>query len=524
MAALNATILGAQGLSMVWVADQGDGTYRNPILHADYSDPDVIRVGEDYWMTSSSFDCLPALQILHSTDLVNWELAGAVHSYRPKGVQEEHGNGVWAPSIRHHNGRYYIYWGDPDVGIYMVEADDPRGTWSEPHLVAEGVGMIDPCPLWDDNGKAYLVHSWAGSRAGFKSVLTASEMSYDGKHLIGPEVLIHDGHADNPTIEGPKFYKRNGWYYIFAPAGGVKEGWQLVMRSREPLGRYEWRKVLHQGDSNIHGPHQGGWVTDTAGESWFIHFEDRYAYGRVVHLQPMWWSEDGWCTMGIDTNGDGIGEPVESFRKPHTNSPMQPTTPSEGDEFNNTSLGLAWQWFGNAERDWLIHSPEGYIRLYCQPYESMWEAKNILTQKLTAPQQAITAKVDFRGGIAGDRAGITICGRDIATLEFYYDGTATHLRQCVTIGADKGKEERVVADMLWNEDMQLLLKVVVGIGGECQFYWAESGKTFQPIGEPFKAKEGKWIGAKFGLFALTSGKTNDGGWLDVDWVRVMKEN
>lgn len=510
----------AQGVSSVWVADQGNGNYRNPILHADYSDPDVIRVGSDYWMTSSSFDCLPALQILHSTDLVNWELAGAVKSYRPQGIQEQHGNGVWAPAIRHHNGKFYIYWGDPDVGIYMVESDDPRGEWSEPHLVEAGVGMIDPCPLWDDDGRAYLVHSWAGSRAGFKSILSASEMTPDGKKLIGPEVIIHDGHQHNPTIEGPKFYKRDGWYYIFAPAGGVKEGWQLVLRSREPLGVYEWKKVLHQGNSDIHGPHQGGWVTDVAGDSWFIHFEDRYAYGRVVHLQPMRWTEDGWCTMGVDSNNDGIGEPVTSYRKPATNKPMPITTPAEGDEFNGGSLGLQWQWFGNLERDWAMLSPEGYLRLYTQPYDNLWEAKNVLSQKVTAPEEVITAKVTFRAAVEGDRAGLIIHGRDLATLSFAYNGKDVVLQQTECYKAEKGAQEVVVEQIAWESGKSLLLRIRISHDGWCRFYYAESGREFAPIGHPFKMKEGKWIGAKFGLFAVTKGKTNDGGWIDVDWVRV----
>ena len=512
----------AQGKSSVWVADNGDGTYRNPILHTDYSDPDVIRVGDDYWMTSSSFDCIPALQILHSTDLVNWEIVGAVHSYRPEGIQEAHGNGVWAPSIRHHGGEFYIYWGDPDVGIYMVHTSDPRGEWSEPHLVQAGVGMIDPCPLWDDNGKAYLVHSWAGSRAGFKSILSASEMSPDGRALIGPEVLIHDGHGVNPTIEGPKFYKREGWYYIFAPAGGVKEGWQLVGRSREPLGKYEWRKVLHQGNTNIHGPHQGGWVTDVAGDSWFIHFEDRYAYGRVVHLQPMSWSSDGWCTMGVDTNGDGIGEPVATYRKPTTKAQQLIVTPAENDEFNSPTLGLQWQWFGNPERDWAMHSPEGYLRLYTQPYASLWEARNLLTQKLTAPTETITAKVSFRGGVVGDRGGIIIAGRDYATLSFEVTAEGVVLRQTECMGADKGGEEVIVSQLPTTDTREIMLRVVVSEGAMCQFYWAKMGYDFRPIGRPFKAKEGKWIGAKFGLFAVTTGRTNDGGWMDVDWVRITK--
>lgn len=512
--------LSAQTRSLAWVADQGNSAYRNPILHADYSDPDVIRVGDDYWMTSSSFDCIPALQILHSTDLVNWELAGAVHSYRPEGIQAQHGNGVWAPSIRHHNGEFYIYWGDPDVGIFMVHTSDPRGEWSKPHLVESGVGMIDPCPLWDDNGKAYLVHAWAGSRAGFKSILSASEMTPDGKSLIGPEVLLFDGHNGNPTVEGPKFYKHNGWYYIFAPAGGVKEGWQLVLRSRDPLGNYEWCKVLHQGNTDIHGPHQGGWVTDVAGNSWFVHFEDRYAYGRVVHLQPMEWSADGWCRIGVDRDGDGIGEPVAAYLKPATNLPQRITTPAESDEFTSPTLGLQWQWFGLPERDWAMHSPEGYLRLYTQPYTSLWESRNILTQKLTAPVETFTAKVSFRGGTVGDRGGIAIVGRDFATLAFEMTEEGVVLCQTDCKGADKGASEVVRSRIPVVDTNDILLRVAITEGAMCQFYWAKPGDTFTPVGVPFKAKEGKWIGAKFGLFAVSSKVTNDGGWLDVDWVRV----
>ena len=241
----------------VWTPDLGNGKYKNPVLYADYSDPDVVRTGDDYWMTSSSFNCVPGLQILHSTDLVNWEIVNTVFAAQPPYDhfdKPRHGEGVWAPSIRFHDGWYYIYWGNPYVGIYMTKAQDPRGEWSEPLLVKEVEGIIDTCPLWDDDGRAYLVHGWAGSCAGLKSVLSVSEMTPDGERLIGEDVMIFDGHGDHPTVEGPKFYKRNGWYYVFAPAGGVKPGWQIVLRSRSPWGPYECRKVLHQGNTKTPGP------------------------------------------------------------------------------------------------------------------------------------------------------------------------------------------------------------------------------------------------------------------------------
>ena len=306
-------------VSEVWVADQGDGTYKNPIIHADYSDPDVVQWGDDYFMTSSSFNVAPGLPILHSKDLVNWEL---VNYALPKQVPikhfntPQHGNGVWAPSIRVHNNELYIYWGDPDFGIYMVKTDDPFGNWEEPVLMMEAKGAIDPSPLWDEDGKAYLVHAWAGSRAGVKSILTVHKMNAEGTKVLDYGRHVFDGHENHPTVEGSKFYKRNGYYYIFAPAGGVSTGWQLVLRSKNIYGPYEEKVVLEQGATAINGPHQGAWVTTDTGEDWFFHFQDVDAYGRIVHLQPMHWEND-WPVMGKDQNGNGIGEPVLQHKKPN---------------------------------------------------------------------------------------------------------------------------------------------------------------------------------------------------------------
>ncbi|MBP6760077.1 MAG: glycoside hydrolase 43 family protein, partial [Flavobacterium sp.] len=305
--------------SQVWVADNGDGTYKNPIINADYSDPDAIRVGDDYYMTSSSFNCIPGLPILHSKDMVNWELVNyALKKQPPFDVYDKpgHGNGVWAPSIRFHNEEFYIYYPDPDYGIYMIKTKDPKGDWSEPIMVKEGKGLIDPCPLWDDDGKAYLAYAYAGSRAGFKSLLAICSLNPEGTLANNnDDVIIIDGHDGEATIEGPKLYKRNGYYYVFAPAGGVPTGWQTVLRSKSIWGPYEKRKVLDQGKSKVNGPHQGAWVQTQTGEDWFFHFQDKFAYGRVVHLQPMKWIND-WPVIGTDKDGDGTGEPVATYKKP----------------------------------------------------------------------------------------------------------------------------------------------------------------------------------------------------------------
>ncbi len=259
-----------------WSSDLGDGTFMNPVLHADYSDPDVVRVGDDYWMTASSFSHVPGLPILHSRDLVNWTL---VNHALPRLVPDQvfsvpqHGNGVWAPAIRHHDGRFWIYYPDPDFGIYVTTTVDPMGEWSPPVLVLPGKGLIDPCPLWDDDGSVWLVHAWARSRAGFNNVITLRRLTPDG---LAPAddggVNIIDGSQlpGYSTLEGPKLFKRRGEYFVFAPAGGVTPGWQSVFRAQNIRGPYQSRIVLDQGRSAVNGPHQGAWVDTPSGEDWYL--------------------------------------------------------------------------------------------------------------------------------------------------------------------------------------------------------------------------------------------------------------
>ena len=207
----------AQYRSKVWSPDNGDGTFTNPVINADYSDPDVICVGDDYYLTASSFNCIPGLPILHSKDMVNWEIIGyALKSlYSGDRLKEshfsrpQHGNGVWAPSMRYHNGEYYIYWGDPDYGCYMVKTTNPAGEWSDPVCVIKGKGIIDTCPLWDDDGRCYLVNGWANSRSRFASVLTVRELNAEGTKAISEPVIVFDGKSHQRTRHSLR-RQRNG--------------------------------------------------------------------------------------------------------------------------------------------------------------------------------------------------------------------------------------------------------------------------------------------------------------------------
>ena len=556
----------AQYKSQVWCPDNGDGTYTNPVINADYSDPDVCvgASGEDYYMTASSFQCTPGLPILQSKDLVNWEIINYALGNLYEGddallahfsSKPQHGNGVWAPSFRYHDGWYYIYWGDPDFGVMMVKTQDPAGKWEKPVCIIKGEGYIDTCPLWDTDGRCYLVNGWANSRSKYASVLTVREMSADGMKPIGQPVIVFDGNGtENRTCEGPKFYKRDGWYWIMCPAGGVPSGFQLAMRSKSPYGPYEHKIVLQQGKTNINGPHQGGWIHTKYGEDWFLHFQDKEAYGRVVHLNPVDWST-GWPVMGSLTpdpsrGGEGsnyTGEPVTTWRKPQTTKRPndQTTNPQESDEFNDTKLGLQWQWHGNYDEKFGTATAFGTYRIYnyklSEGWKNFWEVPNMLLQKTPADEFTVTTKLRFTSKADGQFGGLIMMGLDYSALVVKRVGKEFQLVQMTCKDADKGKQqtETVLATLKptaedktdykpgIHEDIYLRLRVSNAEAGAphggkpmVQFAYSLNGKKFQDCGELFQMRQGKWIGAKFGFISAETNSKADRGWVDADWIRI----
>lgn len=234
--------------------------YTNPIIHQDYSDPDVIRVKDDFYMIASSFNQLPGLPILHSKNLVDWSLISyAIDKLDSNFDEVKHGQGIWAPSIRYHNGLFYILYPDPDEGIFEIHSSSITGPYSKPNCLLKGKGYEDPCPIWVDD-KAYMVFSFVKSRIGFNSLLAVIELSPDLNHTVNDYKIVYDGHNDNPTIEGPKFYFKNDYFYILSPAGSVKSGWQIALRSKNIYGPYESKIILYQSDTLINGPHQGALI------------------------------------------------------------------------------------------------------------------------------------------------------------------------------------------------------------------------------------------------------------------------
>jgi beta-xylosidase len=513
-------------VSKVWVSDLGNGSYKNPVLHADYSDPDVCRVGDDFYLVASSFDAVPGLPILHSKDLVNWKIAG--HALRRQPPIEhfektQHGNGVWAPAIRYHNNEFYLFYPDPDFGIYLTHSKSIAGPWTDPVLVEAGKGLIDPCPLWDEDGKVYLTHAYAGSRAGIKSILVVKQLNAEATKVVDEGVIVYDGHEKDPTIEGPKFHKRNGYYYIFAPAGGVATGWQLVLRSKNIYGPYERKVVMEQGATPINGPHQGAWIDTSSGEDWFIHFQDKGAYGRVVHLQPLKWVND-WPMIGIDKDGDGKGEPVLTYKKPNVGRNEGVQTPVESDEFNTNRLGVQWQWQANPKATWMMAN-NGSLRLYSQKVpdsaKNNWDVPHMLMQKITAEEFSATTKLSFfpNTRLENEKAGITVMGLSYASLvlKSRKDGMDLVYAVCKNAAQGNVEQEKIITI---TKSATVFLRVTMRKNALCTFSYSFDGDKFTTLDGTFQAEPGRWIGAKLGIFCSRTTQINDSGYADFDWFRV----
>lgn len=540
-------------------ADLGDGTYRNPVLAGDYSDPDVVRVGDAYYLTASSFANAPGLPILKSADLVNWTLIG--HAL-PKVTPADHyatprrGGGVWAPAIRHRDGKFLIYYPDPDRGIFLITADDAAGPWSAPVLVEDSPGVIDPAPFWDDDGQGWLVYAFAGSRAGFSNIVAAKRLNATGDKTVGEAHTLIDGgklalvYTDfgrKPwfTTEGPKLYKRDGWYYVFAPAGSVKGGWQGVFRARALLGPYEGRNVLDQGKTQINGPHQGAWVTTAQNEEWFLHFQDADSYGRRVWLEPMAW-KNGWPMIGEDPDGDGRGQPVLRHRKPKIERAVAPTSIETNDTFDGVQ-SLAWQWNANPGEDWSsLTARPGHLRLKSvSSPENLWEAGAVLTRKLPAERFTATTKISFAAKAVGERAGLVMLGADYGWIGLEKTAEGVRLIRVDRLGADAFQPEQVLvglpsAPSVIHLRLRATPVTVVdpppnfphyapsmlrSLHARVQFSYSLDGQTYVPLGAPFVSKPGRWVGAQLGVFSQAAAdrpafSAPRVGWTDVDSFEV----
>lgn len=468
--------------------DQGNGTYKNPVLNADYSDPDVIRVGEKYYMVASDFHFI-GMQVLESDDLVNWQIISQIYNRfdLPGWDENKHyAGGSWAPSIRWHNGRFYVYFCTPEEGLFMSTAENPRGPWEPLHCVKSIAKWEDPCPLFDDDGQVYLGRSQHGA-----GPIIVHKMSADGKSLLDDGVTVYTG----PVAEGTKWLKHNGYYYLIIPEGGVGYGWQTVLRSKHVYGPYEKRIVLEQGSTLINGPHQGALVDTPKGEWWFYHFQSTPALGRVVHLQPARWKED-WPLIGVDIDGNGIGEPVSVWTKPNVSEKSQPTLPQTSDDFNHEDLPLQWQWCHNPDNaHWNLSERKGWLTIHAQPSENLKNARNMLTQKSMGYQGEATTLMDCKHIKGQTYAGLLCIGKEYRGIGVCSEG----------IFIENNGERQILIN---KKPAKVYLRVTLNVDtNQHQFSYSLDGKHFMPSGEPFEMHNGNWKGFRVGLFCYgNSGK------------------
>ena len=481
-------------------------TYTNPIIDADWPDPDAIRVGERYVMITSSFNRSPGLPVLTSTNLVDWNIAS--HAV-PRLLPEEHfglvrpGGGIWAPSIRHHDGTYFIVYPDPDHGVFVVTATDPAGPWSEPHLLFAERGAIDPCPVWDEDGRTYLIHAWAPSRSGMGNRLDMLEVSPDLRRVLSPRRTVIDGDAvpGCHTLEGPKLYVARGYRWIFAPAGGVATGWQSVFRATSWEGPWEHRVVLAQEDTDVNGPHQGAWVTTPGGEDWFLHFQDRGPFGRVVHLQPLSWTEEGWPVIGEPVRDGTSGRPVASHRTPDF-LPREEVSPATSDSFTATELGLQWTFAANPPANAYRLDGEGRLALRCLPndHDDLRALPQALTQPV--PGQASRTRVELQlTGTGTARAGLAVLGVETLWVGLRRDAAGRTLLVAEHSAAGATHRELLPAhELAPGEDAHLALCVEIDGAGLARLSWELPDAASAPS-EGVAITAGRWVGAELALFA-----------------------
>ena len=499
----NVLVLSAQGTPGKW-GDQGNGTYINPILNADYSDPDVIRVRDKYYMIASDFHFL-GMQVLESSDMINWKLISQIyHHFDFPGWDnnQQYAGGSWAPSIRYHDNKFWVFFCTPKEGLFMSNAINPSGPWSPLHLVKKVEKWEDPCPFWDEDGQAYLGRSRHGA-----GPIIIHKMSADGTRLLDEGMTVYTG----PVAEGTKIFKKDGYYYLSIPEGGVGTGWQTILRSKNIYGPYEKKVVLEQGSTTINGPHQGA-IVDTPDDQWaFFHFQHHHALGRVVHLQPMHWEND-WPVIGVDFDRNGIGEPVYVCQKPIESKTI--FAPQTDDDFSTPNLSLQWQFNHNpTDHAWSLSAHPGSLTLKALKSSTFRLARNTLTQKIMGNISEATIAMDFTEIADGQRCGLACMGK---------------INNVLGIKMEKGQKylytsnDTTEISTTFPNGNQIYLRVSIDMTNQkFQYFYSTDNIRFIPYGTSFFIPFGFWKGARIALYCYN--KEQEAGTASFQWFKYKHD-
>ena len=523
-----------------WSADNGNGTYTNPLFYDEFSDPDIIRVGEDYYLAGTTMHSVPGLVVLHSKDLVNWEFSSYCFDrfddsddFNLRNGKEAYGQGIWAPAIRYHNGKFYIFSNINGHGLQVFISDSAKGPWKHHQIKGD---IYDLSVLFDDDGKIYAIHKYGN--------VTVTELKPD---LSGPvegssKVVIPEGNAMG---EGHHIYKINGMYYIlsadYSPMGRMqcarsKSIWgpyeTCVISERESFGySAAWtvnnvglgRPVPEDGFKfKTNKPsdetlicstiHQGGIVQAPDGKWWGVSMQDFNAVGRTVCLSPVTWV-DGWPYFGLEKN---LGRSPRTWFKPNNVVKTPVATYDRCDDFSGKTFKPIWQWNHNPnDKMWSLNKErKGWLRLHSMPAKQLLWAKNSLTQRAIGPVSYTSVKLDASKLKAGDEAGLGAINMPYASLG--------------VVKTDKGLALRCYDQNTNKEVVQPLDKKVVWLRlwgdydkSQLQYSYSLDGKNWENIGEqmisPYQLKT--FQGVRVALYAFNKKEVN-GGVADFDDFKV----
>lgn len=516
-------ILSFNDTALAWQSDNGDGTYTNPILNADYPDKSVIRVNDDFYMVSSSFVSFPSVPILHSKDLINWEIIGYVatdfkdtgKSYDLTNTFEDYGHGSWAPTIAYRNGTYY-------VGIYqahgkfiMCTATNPAGPYTQ---TVFNQGFHDPALFLDDDGTGYIISE--------ANDVKISKLSADYKSVINSKVTTRiEGITGDYMVEGTHVIKRNGYYYIFRNST-PSESYTYCLRSENIYGPYDMRILLDgpkiPGGAQIH---QGGPIDTNTGEWWFYAFQDGNGLGRRDILIPMHWEED-WPVLGdpstvknVTIGGESypIGEVPVTYKKPDVGATYPILTIPNTDEFSSSELGLQWQWNHYPDNTkWSLSERSGYLRLRAKNANNLWRATNTLTQRVEGPDCQGTIELDTSNMLDGDNAGLCLLNIPYGSIGVVKTGGTKRI--VAKINAKEDADGTITTGPVLNEDIVYLRADANLLTDKATFSYSTDNVNFKQLGGelnmPFDL--GFFQGDKFGIYNFNTTESA-AGYVDVNW-------
>lgn len=507
--------------------DQGDGTYRNPILNADYPNVDIEQVGTIYYMITSTNHYAPGMTLLESKDLVNWTMIGHVFdklTWEPRynfDRMSGYSHGIWAGDLAYHDKRWYCYFIDFQSGLYMSTANRITGPWSRPICMLSKTRWTDPAAFWDDDeNQAYLVCNFGQDPARKMNQTRVFRMSSDGSKLLDKGKAIYHGHG----AEAAKIYKIDGYYYIFMAEWIQGDRKQIVLRGKSIYGPFERRIVMERGNNVVRSVCQGALVQAGDSSWWYSHQLVQYrekiqgtfagrttgsSYeGRSQWLVPVKW-KDGWPVLGRDPDGNGIGNTVHLSKKPMQGSPID--APQTDDEFDAPRLGPQWQWNHNPrDNRWSLTERRGWLRLKADvPVNNggFWNASNTVSQRLMGKGKGVvTARVDISGMKPGQQAGF-----------------CRHSGQYILLGIRAGEDG--VNKLIFNKNGKVKEGPVVrrdviyyrtkNDGNQAFYEYSLDGKTYKPFGEKFQLKFGRWRGDRLGFYCWNDKKAD--GHIDIDY-------